>query len=59
MALRGNITPKTIMAPAAAFTMACVLFVYTRSSMREAKRNAQHERAQKRNQPSGPSGRAE
>ncbi|KAI1107109.1 hypothetical protein F4804DRAFT_298590 [Jackrogersella minutella] len=40
MAPRGNITPRTIMAPAAAFTMACLLFTYTRITMKEAKRNA-------------------
>ncbi|KXJ90793.1 hypothetical protein Micbo1qcDRAFT_204856 [Microdochium bolleyi] len=28
------------MAPAAAFTMACVLFAYTRSSIKEARRSA-------------------
>ncbi|KAI1662637.1 hypothetical protein F4813DRAFT_5060 [Daldinia decipiens] len=55
MASRGNITPRTIMAPAAAFTMACVLFAYTRSSIKEARRNAQHERDQRR-QLGGPSG---
>ncbi|KAI1808108.1 hypothetical protein F4811DRAFT_335756 [Daldinia bambusicola] len=44
----------TIMAPAAAFTMACVLFAYTRTSIKEARRNAQHERdQQRRNQPGG------
>ncbi|KAI4867314.1 hypothetical protein F4820DRAFT_413817 [Hypoxylon rubiginosum] len=53
MAPRGNITPRTIMAPAAAFTMACILFTYTRTSMREAKRNAQHEREQQRRNQSG------
>ncbi|KAK4457223.1 hypothetical protein QBC42DRAFT_279599 [Cladorrhinum samala] len=31
---------KTVMAPMAAFTMACVLFVYTRSSIQTAKVNA-------------------
>ncbi|KAI1763991.1 hypothetical protein GGR53DRAFT_495764 [Hypoxylon sp. FL1150] len=50
MAPRGSITPRTVMAPAAAFTMACILFTYTRTSMREAKRNAQHEREQRRSQ---------
>ncbi|KAI1331890.1 hypothetical protein F5Y16DRAFT_359517 [Xylariaceae sp. FL0255] len=40
MAPRGSITPRTIMAPAAAFTMACVLFAYTRSSINEARRSA-------------------
>ncbi|KAI1418681.1 hypothetical protein F5Y13DRAFT_184320 [Hypoxylon sp. FL1857] len=47
------------MAPAAAFTMACVLFVYTRSSMKEAKRNAQYGREQKRNHSHGKRGDAE
>ncbi|KAI1402042.1 hypothetical protein F4819DRAFT_299946 [Hypoxylon fuscum] len=56
MAPRGNITPRTIMAPAAAFTMACLLFTYTRTSMREAKRNAQHERDQRRHQSNRHSG---
>ncbi|KAI2606071.1 uncharacterized protein GGS25DRAFT_499458 [Hypoxylon fragiforme] len=51
MAPRGSITPRTIMAPMAAFTMACVLFVYTRTSMREAKRNAQIEREYRRHHP--------
>ncbi|KAK4224733.1 hypothetical protein QBC38DRAFT_501998 [Podospora fimiseda] len=31
---------RTVMAPMAAFTMACVLFVYTRSSIQTAKVNA-------------------
>ncbi|KAI0170971.1 hypothetical protein BJ166DRAFT_622546 [Pestalotiopsis sp. NC0098] len=44
MTQRGNLTPKTIMAPMAAFTMACVLFTYVRSSIKEARRSAQHER---------------
>ncbi|KAL2255190.1 hypothetical protein VTK26DRAFT_3898 [Humicola hyalothermophila] len=34
---------QTVMAPVAAFTMACILFAYTRSSIREAKRSAQHQ----------------
>ncbi|KAI1502808.1 membrane associated DnaJ chaperone-like protein [Biscogniauxia marginata] len=37
---KGGLTPRTIMAPAAAFTMACVLFAYTRSSIKEARRSA-------------------
>ncbi|KAI8963700.1 hypothetical protein F5Y11DRAFT_318366 [Daldinia sp. FL1419] len=57
MASRGNLTPRTIMAPAAAFTMACVLFAYTRSSIKEARRNAQHERDQRRNHPGGQNSR--
>ncbi|KAI1126323.1 hypothetical protein F5Y10DRAFT_245039 [Nemania abortiva] len=44
MAPRGSITPRTIMAPAAAFCMACVLFAYTRSSIKEARWNAQQDR---------------
>lgn len=32
------------MAPAAAFTMACILFVYTRTSIRAAKENARRYR---------------
>ncbi|KAI0190018.1 hypothetical protein EV127DRAFT_431348 [Xylaria flabelliformis] len=40
MAPKGNLTPRTIMAPAAAFCMAWVLFAYTRSSINEAKWNA-------------------
>ncbi|KAL1842150.1 hypothetical protein VTJ49DRAFT_5923 [Mycothermus thermophilus] len=43
-----KINPRTIMAPAAAFTMACILFTdagwgdrYTRSSIRAARVNAQ------------------
>jgi hypothetical protein len=35
---------RTTMAPAAAFTMACILFVYTRTSIRAAKANAQKHR---------------
>ncbi|CAD0111988.1 unnamed protein product [Aureobasidium uvarum] len=35
---------RTIIAPAAAFTMACLLFVYTRTSIRAAKANAQRHR---------------
>ncbi|KAH7025904.1 uncharacterized protein B0I36DRAFT_433481 [Microdochium trichocladiopsis] len=41
---KGNLTPKTVMAPAAAFTMACVLFAYTRSSIKEARRSARSTR---------------
>ncbi|KAI0474396.1 hypothetical protein F4859DRAFT_483048 [Xylaria cf. heliscus] len=44
MAPKGNLTPRTIMAPAAAFCMAWVLFAYTRSSINEAKWNAQQDR---------------
>ncbi|TLD30710.1 hypothetical protein PspLS_02701 [Pyricularia sp. CBS 133598] len=50
-----NITPRTIVAPAAAFTMACLLFTYTRSSIRQAKANAKSSRdAQLRSRPSYP-----
>ncbi|KAF2155574.1 hypothetical protein K461DRAFT_77124 [Myriangium duriaei CBS 260.36] len=35
---------RHIVAPAAAFTMACLLFVYTRTSIRAAKTNAQRHR---------------
>ncbi|THV66221.1 hypothetical protein D6C86_06355 [Aureobasidium pullulans] len=35
---------RTVIAPAAAFTMACILFVYTRTSIRAAKANAQRHR---------------
>ncbi|KAH0435856.1 hypothetical protein CcaCcLH18_04638 [Colletotrichum camelliae] len=37
---KGNLTPKTITAPLAAFTMACLLFAYTRSSIRSARDQA-------------------
>ncbi|KAI0528414.1 hypothetical protein GGR58DRAFT_519075 [Xylaria digitata] len=47
MAPRGSITPRTIMAPAAAFCMAFVLFAYTRHSINEAKWNAQQDRERK------------
>ncbi|KAF4551772.1 Hypothetical protein D9617_12g036620 [Elsinoe fawcettii] len=35
---------RQIVAPAAAFTMACILFVYARTSIRAAKENAQRHR---------------
>ncbi|KAL9121753.1 MAG: hypothetical protein Q9187_001693 [Circinaria calcarea] len=35
---------QTIVAPVAAFTMASLLFVYTRTSIKSAKRNAQKHR---------------
>ncbi|KAI0913861.1 hypothetical protein F4823DRAFT_558691 [Ustulina deusta] len=47
MAPRGSITPRTIMAPAAAFCMAWVLFAYTRHSINEARWNAQQDRERK------------
>ncbi|KAL1863943.1 hypothetical protein VTK73DRAFT_6322 [Phialemonium thermophilum] len=37
---RGNLSPKALVAPLAAFTMAWVLFAYTRSSIQAAKVNA-------------------
>lgn len=39
-----TINSRTIVAPAAAFTMACLLFVYARTSIRAAKANAQRHR---------------
>ncbi|GAW25319.1 hypothetical protein SAMD00023353_0403240 [Rosellinia necatrix] len=48
MAPRGNITPRTIAAPAAAFCMAWVLFAYTRSSINEARWKAQQDRERRR-----------
>lgn len=39
-----RINSRTLVAPAAAFTMACLLFVYTRTSIRAAKANAQRHR---------------
>ncbi|CAK3868024.1 hypothetical protein CBER1_03130 [Lecanosticta acicola] len=39
-----GINSRTIVAPAAAFTMALILFVYTRTSIRAAKANAQRHR---------------
>ena len=39
-----RINNRTIVAPVAAFTMACILFVYTRTSIRAAKANAQRHR---------------
>ncbi|KAF2662216.1 hypothetical protein K491DRAFT_753338 [Lophiostoma macrostomum CBS 122681] len=41
---RGIINGRTIMAPLAAFTMAGLLFVYSRTSIRAAKLNAQKHR---------------
>ncbi|KAF2801114.1 hypothetical protein K505DRAFT_262355 [Melanomma pulvis-pyrius CBS 109.77] len=41
---RGIINGRTIMAPLAALTMASLLFVYTRTSIRAAKMNAQKHR---------------
>ena len=39
-----TINRRTIVAPVAAFTMACLLFVYARTSIRAAKSNAQRHR---------------
>jgi len=39
-----NLNAKTITAPLAAFTMAALLFVYARTSIQAAKRNAQKHR---------------
>ncbi|KAM3420449.1 hypothetical protein BST61_g3719 [Cercospora zeina] len=39
-----RINSRTIVAPAAAFTMACLLFVYAKTSIRAAKANAQRHR---------------
>jgi phosphate/sulfate permease len=46
MARPRNITinSRTVVAPLAAFTMACLLFVYTRTSIQAAKKNAQAHR---------------
>lgn len=41
---RGRINARTIVAPAAAFTMAILLFVYASTSIRAAKANAQRHR---------------
>ncbi|KAF2704825.1 hypothetical protein K504DRAFT_112917 [Pleomassaria siparia CBS 279.74] len=41
---KGIINGRTIMAPLAALTMACLLFVYTRTSIRAAKMNAKKHR---------------
>lgn len=39
-----RVNSRTLLAPAAAFTMALLLFVYTRTSIRAAKENAQRHR---------------
>lgn len=39
-----GINRRTVVAPVAAFTMACILFVYARTSIRAAKSNAQRHR---------------
>lgn len=41
---QANKTTQTVMAPIAAFTMATLLFVYSRTSIQAAKRNAQRHR---------------
>ncbi|KAL0476044.1 hypothetical protein QR685DRAFT_514332 [Neurospora intermedia] len=45
-----NINPKTVMAPLAAFTMAWVLFAYTKHSIQAAKLNAKITREQNQQQ---------
>ncbi len=45
MARNFHINSKTVVAPIAAFTMAGLLYVYTRSSIRAAKRNAERTRS--------------
>ncbi|KAH9228158.1 hypothetical protein K456DRAFT_1741821 [Colletotrichum gloeosporioides 23] len=47
---KGNLTPKTITAPLAAFTMACLLFAYTRSSIRSARDQARYGQGHGQNQ---------
>lgn len=44
LAKRRPFNSRTIIAPAAAFTMACILFVYTSTSIRAAKENARRYR---------------
>lgn len=44
MARNFNINSKTIVGPIAAFTMAGILYVYSRSSIRAAKQNAARHR---------------
>lgn len=44
MPRRRPFNSRQLMAPAAAFTMACILFVYTRTSIRAAKENARRYR---------------
>lgn len=39
-----GVNRRTVVAPVAAFTMACILFVYARTSIRAAKANAQRHR---------------
>ncbi|KAI9796905.1 MAG: hypothetical protein M1835_002746 [Candelina submexicana] len=39
-----NLNSRTLTAPIAALTMACLLFVYSRTSIQAAKRNAQRHR---------------
>ncbi|KAG6359351.1 hypothetical protein INS49_012872 [Diaporthe citri] len=46
---RGSINPRNLMAPLAAFTMACVLFVWTRSSIQAAKVNRANKAREYRN----------
>ncbi|KAK6334241.1 hypothetical protein TWF730_003456 [Orbilia blumenaviensis] len=44
MSSHNRFSPRAFTMPLAAFTMAGLLFVYTRSSIRMARRNAQMER---------------
>ncbi len=44
MARNFNINSKTVVGPIAAFTMAGLLFVYSRTSIKAAKRNAERHR---------------
>lgn len=45
MARNFNINSRTVVGPIAAFVMAGLLFVYTRTSIRAAKRNAERHRS--------------
>lgn len=45
MAKNFNINSRTVVGPIAAFTMAGLLFVYSRSSIKAAKRNAERHRS--------------
>ncbi|ROV94540.1 hypothetical protein VMCG_08199 [Cytospora schulzeri] len=47
---RGNLNPRTLMAPLAAFTMATMLFVWTRSSIQAAKVNRSNKVRQYQNE---------
>ena len=45
MAKNFNVNSKTVVGPIAAFTMAGLLFVYSRTSIKAAKRNAERHRS--------------